>query len=276
MWEGDRSGQQAVEYRPAALPFPPGSPAGIGLGAGASERTVAPGLKYLADQVRTYEGMQEGFRPEQLGWVQQWCKGELFAHRSAPDGVRWQSREEEDRYWNSGWMKVVAMPDGYHWLPCEPPNVAKGMSLSGDPYYIPWVLPDPMEAYPDAQEPGLQWYPRKEMPYDPQPVIVGQGEEDFYPTKRILKKITWYVPDGVEVGLPRLPVKVFGIPPPDVMPKPKREYSDTGGAVDLVGLREDPRFHQHIENERREILKEYKHQAKHTQDRGVECANALT
>lgn len=272
----ERVGLFPVEQRPTPLPYPVGSPGGVGLGSGPRPQQLPPGLQYLAEQVKAYEDVPGGFKPLDLGWVHEWHKGELFAHRGVPDNIRWQTREEEERHWNSGWLRMVLTPKGYEWLPCEPPGVARGEAISGDPYYIPWVLPDPMQGNTDAQHPGLVWYARQNVPYDPQPRILGRGTEEFTKTRRILKKITWYVPEDVEVGPPRLPVKIFGRPPPDVMPRPRhKEVVDTSDAVDLTGLRESPAYKEHLAYERRALQAEYKRQAQLTKDEGRHCANAL-
>lgn len=285
MFSDDRVGLRPVELQPAPLPLHRSSPScDIGLGSGSIPKPPRPaGDQFLYEQFQKYENEEaykQGigpWKPGELAWMGEWYQAGQFAHRAAPDGIRWQSREEEDRVWNSAWMSVKADPTGYAWTPCAPPNVAKGETLHGQPYYIPWVLPDPGQNYPEAQTPGLQWYPRKEIPYDPQPKVIGQGREEFTKTKRILKKITWYVPEGQEVGLPRLPVKVFGVPPPDAMPKPKysgmRDQEEV--AMDIEGMMKHPEYLEHIRNERMAMHAEYKQVHHENKLHGSNCANAL-
>lgn len=248
---------------------------GKGFGKGDPERIGmperSPGIAYLEEQVR-----RSGYSPPQLDWCNSWHPGEARGQNGPGEGTTWQTREEEERMWNSGWMGINATPGGIDYFPTMPPTLAKGKNFLDQEYYIPWVPPDPMSRYPEAMEPNLQWVSRKEVPYEPEPRIVDTGSEPFTRTRRLLKKITWYVPDGVDVGPPRLPVKVFGTPPPDSLPQPKREHTKVEGAVDLTGLEKLPEYQEMVSAERRYLLDNYAHQAKRDRETASNCARNFT
>lgn len=242
-----------------------GDPARLGMPA------QSPGIRYLEEQVR-----RSGYSPAQLDWCNEWHRGEARGQNGPGDGTTWQTREEEERMWNSGWMGINATPGGIDYFPTMPPPLAKGENCIGQEYYIPWVPPDPMSRYPEAMKPDLQWISRKEVPYEPEPVIVDTGSEPFTKTRRILKKITWYIPDGVDVGPPRLPVKVFGTPPPDAHPQKKQDFTVAEGAVDLTGLQNLQEYKDAVAGERRYLLDEYNKQAKVDRERASSCARNFT
>jgi len=282
----ERHGYDTREFRPAGMAIPEGTPGYVGINGAAMNPLpgpMPPGIAYLQDQVRKYENAPGGFSPENLTWINQWYGGELFERRVPPAHMTPPAPEEMEKTWNSGWVQLVARPQGIEWNPSQPPTLAMGTNSQNQNYYIPWVNEDPSSKYPDGMKPSLQWFPQQQMPYEAQPVVVGQGEEQFTETKFLLRKVTWYVPDGVELGLPRLPVKVFGIPPKDDpgVEKPKPHYPTVkfDAAVDVGGLEKDPQQiqmrEQWLSQERRDMKEEYKRQAKLTEDRGRGCAEAL-
>merc|ERR1719456_370066 len=149
--------------------------------------------------------------------------------------------------------------------------------------WIPWLPADPQLCHGEnAGEVKYMWYPPKELPFpDPNNErVLNKGTDDFVKTTRVLKKITWYVPDGVEFkgGLPRVPVKIYGEVPPKQPPPPKPKLEAVAdpadehlvgvdghdghiavqaGAVDLRGVRDTDHAKQLVRTERKALLQRY-------------------
>lgn len=198
---------------------------------------------------------------------------------------------------NGVWHSIVTTPEGNYMNPSAGPPMAYAVDS-----WIPWLPQDPhiSHGYHDGK---FMWYPPKEAPFpDPNPErVLNKGIDQFVQTRRVLKKITWYVPDGVEFqgGVPRVPVKIYGdIPPkPPEATRPKLEHvADpeedhavhvdghdghghlpvTAAPVDLKGFRETEEAKDVVKRERAALLQRYQEAAEKNMEVASGCGRALS